>query len=147
MTVRLLMLTGAIMLVVASASAEPIDKGEIHISDGDTIFARGRVFRLVGFNTPETFKARYAEERALGVKAHRRLQQLVDGGGLDLTEVRCSCRPGTEGTRECNFGRACGVLKAKGVDVGRTLISEGLVRRANLVGAIGRVEHRIDRLK
>jgi endonuclease YncB( thermonuclease family) len=99
------------------------------VSDGDTVFARGKVYRLVGFNTPETFKARCAEERALGVKEHKRLQALVNGGGLDLTEVRCSCQPGTEGTRFCNYGRSCGILKAKGVDVGRTLIREGLAER------------------
>jgi len=116
----------AMMLAAATAIAEPIDKSEIRVSDGDTVFARGKVYRLVGFNTPETFKARCAEERALGVKADKRLRQLVDGGGLDLTEVRCSCQPGTEGTRFCNYGRACGVLKAKGVDVGKTLIAEGL---------------------
>jgi endonuclease YncB( thermonuclease family) len=116
----------ATMLVATSAAAEPIGTSEIHVSDGDTIFARGKVYRLVGFNTPETFKARCAEERALGVKAHKRLQQLVDAGGLDLTEVRCSCAAGTEGTQRCNFGRSCARLKAKGVDVGRPLIKEGL---------------------
>ena len=28
----------------------------------------------------------------------------------------------------CNYGRACGILKARGRDVGATLISEGLAR-------------------
>jgi endonuclease YncB( thermonuclease family) len=116
----------AATLAASAALAQPIDKGEIHISDGDTISVRGKVYRLVGFNTPETFKADCAEERALGVKAHKRLQQLVDAGGLDLTEVRCACSPGTEGTERCNFGRSCAILKAKGVDVGQTLIKEGL---------------------
>jgi endonuclease YncB( thermonuclease family) len=113
-------------LLASVAAAAPIDKGEIHVTDGDTIFARGKVYRLVGFNAPETFKARCAEERALGVRADKRLRALISAGDLDLTEVRCSCRPGTEGTDRCNYGRACGVLKAKGVDVGETLIKEGL---------------------
>jgi micrococcal nuclease len=114
------------LLLATGAVAQPIDKNEIHVSDGDTISVRGTVYRLVGFNTPETFKARCAEERALGVKAQARLQQLVDAGGLDLAEVRCACAPGTEGTERCNYGRSCAVLKAKGVDVARTLVKEQL---------------------
>ena len=35
---------------------------------------------------------------------------------------------GTHGTRRCNYGRQCAILKAKGVDVGLTLIAEGLAR-------------------
>jgi endonuclease YncB( thermonuclease family) len=61
--------------------------------------------------------------------ARARLQALINGRGkLELTEVRCSCLPGSEGTRFCNYGRACGTLKVRGVDVGRTLIAEGLAR-------------------
>jgi endonuclease YncB( thermonuclease family) len=108
----------AIVLAAASAVAQPIDKGEIHVSDGDTISVAGKVYRLVGFNVPETFRAKYAGERALGVKADKRLRELVADGNLDLTEVRCSCREGTHGTQACNYGRSCATLKAKGVDVG-----------------------------
>jgi endonuclease YncB( thermonuclease family) len=116
----------AAMLAATGAVAQPIDKSEIRVSDGDTIVARGKTYRLVGFDAPEQWSAKCAEERAHGVKAHNRLQQLVDGGGLDLTAVRCSCAPGTEGTQFCNYGRACGTLKVRGVDVGSILIKEGL---------------------
>jgi hypothetical protein len=34
-----------------------------------------------------------------------------------------------EGTNTCNFGRRCGTLQVNGVDVGATLISEGLAVR------------------
>jgi endonuclease YncB( thermonuclease family) len=34
----------------------------------------------------------------------------------------------TEGMRECNYGRACGVLTAHGRDVGATMIQEGIAR-------------------
>jgi hypothetical protein len=50
-------------------------------------------------------------ERALAAKATFRLRQL-SAGGLDLELIPCACRPGTEGTRQCNYGRACGVLTA-----------------------------------
>lgn len=40
--------------------------------------------------------------------------------------VAQSCKPGTEGTDKCNYGRSCGALKVDGKDVGQTLIAEGL---------------------
>ena len=67
-------------------------------------------------------------ERTLASRATDKLRQLVAGGGLDLSLVRCSCPAGTEGTPACNRGRACGVLKAAGKDVGQVLIAEGLAR-------------------
>ena len=51
----------------------------------------GVTYRLVGFDTPETFRAKCAAERVLGKRAAQRLEELVDGGGLDLQRVRCSC--------------------------------------------------------
>lgn len=41
-------------------------------------------------------------------------------------QVQCACRPGTEGTKKCNYGRSCGVLQIDGRDVGQILIGEGL---------------------
>jgi micrococcal nuclease len=55
-----------------------------------------------------------------------RLRMSVSRSGLELTEVRCSCRPGTQGTQSCNYGRRRGLLKANGEDVARILIREGL---------------------
>jgi endonuclease YncB( thermonuclease family) len=109
--------------------ASPIELGAIKVVDGDTIRASGRTFRLVGFDTPETgSRARCESERTLGAAASRRLRQLVAGGGLDLEQVACACKPGTEGMLVCNHGRACGVLTVHGRDVGAILIEEGLAR-------------------
>jgi endonuclease YncB( thermonuclease family) len=114
------------MLVVAAAVAQP---GGIEVVDGDTVIMAGTTYRLVGFDAPETGdKARCAAERILGGMARARLAALINGGGLELTEVACSCAPGTAGTRWCNYGRACATLKAQGVDVGQTLIAEGLAK-------------------
>lgn len=99
------------------------------ITDGDTIHLNGeqRGTRLVGFNTPETIRPQCSEERALGRRAKARLQQLVSGGAaLELQRVPCSCAPGTEGTKACNHGRACAILRTNGRDVGQVLIAEGL---------------------
>jgi hypothetical protein len=45
-----------------------------------------------------------------------RLRMSVSRSGLELTEVRCSFRPGAQGTQSCNYGRRRGLLKANGKD-------------------------------
>ncbi|RED36209.1 hypothetical protein BJ123_108145 [Rhodopseudomonas thermotolerans] len=122
----ILALVGA--LFVGAAAAEPIDASRIRVIDGDTIRIDGTKpdHRLVGFNAPETRRAKSEKERKLGGRAAARLREIIRGGKLDYAIVPCSCRPGTEGTMACNFGRRCGVLKADGVDVGRVLIRERL---------------------
>jgi endonuclease YncB( thermonuclease family) len=102
----------------------------IQVVDGDTIRTNGLRYRLVGFDAPETIDAKCPKERVLGERATARLKAIVTVSrhSLQLTEVRCSCPPGTEGTQSCNFGRRCGLLKANGEDVGQILIREGLAR-------------------
>jgi endonuclease YncB( thermonuclease family) len=104
----------------------------VRVIDGDTISLEdGRPnVRLVGFNAPETgSRARCEVERQKGEAAKQRLRELVSNGGSDFHQVACSCPPGTEGTDVCNFGRRCGNLRVNGVDVGSTLINEGLAVR------------------
>lgn len=124
---RLIILASALILA-GIAGAGPINPADVRVLDGDTIRVHQKKpdVRLVGFNAPETRRARCEAERKLGAAATRRLRELVRAGKLDLELVRCSCPPGTEGTGTCNFGRSCGVLKSNGRDVGATLIAEGL---------------------
>lgn len=110
------------------ANASPVDQNQVEVLDGDTIRVAGETFRLVGFDAPETYRAQCPSERELGNRATFRLRQLVAGDGLDLERVACSCPRGTEGTRRCNYGRSCGILRARGQDVGAVLIAEGLAR-------------------
>ncbi|MBM2294993.1 SH3 domain-containing protein [Sulfitobacter pseudonitzschiae] len=102
---------------------------DVRIIDGDTIDIRGMTanVRLVGFNAPETWRPSCTAERQVGEQATARLGQLVRGAAsIEFERVACSCRPGTEGTDRCNFGRFCGSLFVDGRDVGSTLIAEGL---------------------
>lgn len=97
------------------------------VTDGDTVrLADSTPVRLVGFNTPEKFDPVCSQEAELGNRASERLKQLVSEGTSVLTKVPCACAPGTEGTKKCNYGRSCGILRVDGADVGQTLIAEGL---------------------
>lgn len=113
-------------------SSTETTSASVYVIDGDTIgLGDGRPnVRLVGFNAPETgSRARCEAERQKGEAAGRRLRELVANGRSDFQQVACSCPPGTEGTNTCNFGRRCGTLRVNGVDVGSTLIGEGLAVR------------------
>ena len=93
--------------------------------DGDTIILS---VRLIGFDTPENRKG-HADcdgELQLGKKAKARLQELIDSGHLKLEYVQCSCREGTYGTEDCNFGRPCAILHSHGRNVADILIAERL---------------------
>lgn len=119
----------ALAVPATPARSDPIAPGVVQVIDGGTIRVRGQTIRLVGFDTPEAgINARCEGERNLAARAATRLRALVAGGALNLQIVRCSCQPGMGGTQRCNYGRACGVLKARGRDVGATLITEGFAR-------------------
>lgn len=83
--------------------------------------------RLVGCDTPEIgSKAECEFEAGLAKKAKTRLQQLINTNTLELEYVACSCTPGTQGTKACNSGRDCGIVRYNGKNVCDILISEGL---------------------
>lgn len=118
----------AALLFATIASAADLGRDDMAVVDGATIRAHGRTYTLVDFDAPKAGSATCPAERELGERAAKRLKEIADAGGLDLTEVACACLPGTSGTRLCNQGRPCGVLKAGGEDVGVKLIREGLAR-------------------
>ena len=81
--------TGAPSASTTSSSAA-ISPNEITVIDGDTIRARGRTVRLVGFDAPESGSlARCDRERQIADRAAAHMRSLVAGGGLELRLVRC----------------------------------------------------------
>jgi len=103
---------------------------DLTVVDGDTVRANGQVYRLVGFDTPESGdRAQCRAEQLLANRATLRLQQLVTSSKTKLERVNCACRPGTEGSSACNYGRLCAVLTTDGRDVGEILIGEGLAHK------------------
>jgi len=108
----------------ASISVRVIDGDTISLGDGQPNV------RLVGFNARNRRPGVMRDaERHKGEAAKRRLRDLVSSGSPAFQQIACSCKSATEGTNACNFGRRCGTLQVNGVDVGATLISEGLAVR------------------
>lgn len=90
--------------------------GVIIVTDGDTVKMDGVRYRLLGFDTPETFHARCSKERALGKLATERLRQL-------LAESEARLVPNGKG---CKWGRQCASLYLDGRDAAEIMIGEGL---------------------
>ncbi|MCY4335952.1 MAG: SH3 domain-containing protein [Litoreibacter sp.] len=92
----------------------------VRIVDGDTIKYGGLSIRLTGFDTPETYYADCAAEKARGDAATARLRQLI----RSATTLQLFLRDERD-----RYGRGLGSLLVNGQDVGDVLISEGLARR------------------
>jgi endonuclease YncB( thermonuclease family) len=114
------------LAVMQQAAAYPIESNQIKVIDGDTITADGKTIRLLGFAPPEMRGAQCRAERDLGVKATKRVRDLIQAGALDYSPVTCSCPANTLGKWVCILARTCGRLKANGRDVGDILVAEGL---------------------
>lgn len=129
MSSRYLRPEGSVVAGTNVTNRRTLRASDVRVIDGDTIGILGQRanVRLVGFNAPEIGSPQCNAELVAGRQATARLQGLInEAQTLEYERLACACRPGTEGTRRCNYGRQCGVLKVNGVDVGRILISERL---------------------
>jgi len=66
----LVRIAAMLLLAMVAAHAEPVSVSDIVVKDGDTIHARGSDFRMIGYDTPETWTRRRRvrpDEQALAV--------------------------------------------------------------------------------
>lgn len=103
-----------------AVQAEIIRASSIYVIDGDTVEVSGQRYRLVGFDTPETYHAQCDYELALGQKATRRVRELLASGRI----VEIAVLPGQD-----RYGRGLARLFVEGVDVGMILMTEGFARQ------------------
>lgn len=96
-----------------------VPAGRIYVVDGDTIRISDTTYRLVGFDTPETWKPQCEYEEALGNAATDRLTSLLDAS----LRVELVVLPGRD-----RYDRSLARLLIDGQDVGAILISERLAR-------------------
>lgn len=108
-----------INLVLAAVAMIAVAAGEVRVVDGDTIDAAGARWRLVGFDTPETFHAKCAREWMLGIVAKNRLRALIDGAG----RAEIYARKGRD-----RYKRWLGELRLDGGNVATIMIAERLAR-------------------
>jgi len=89
----------------------------VYMIDGDTAEIQGERYRLTGYDTPETYRASCAEEKALGDLATARARELISTAAE--VEIR-------EQGKSDKFGRRLAELSVPEGDLGAILISEGL---------------------
>lgn len=103
----------ALALAITDASAQPI-----RVIDGDTIERDGIRWRLMGFDAPETFRAKCLPEYALGMRATRTLAALLAGRKHEIVD---------SGRRD-RYGRHLGTLIIDGRDAADLMIEAGMAR-------------------
>jgi len=86
------------------------------VIDGDTVERQGITYRLIDYDTPETFFAQCKAERMLGIKAKERLASLLSDQGVDLK---------TDGARD-RYRRTLATMTINGVAISQIMVSEGL---------------------
>ncbi|WP_051927677.1 thermonuclease family protein [Ruegeria halocynthiae] len=102
-----------------SQNTKVLSASEVVAVDGDTLGHGDDRYRLVGFDTPETYRPQCAAEKVLGLKAKGRLTEIIQTAG----QIELVIQPELD-----KHDRFLAVGRVDGQDVGTILISEGLAR-------------------
>lgn len=90
------------------------------VVDGDTFWLGGQKIRIADIDTPEIGEPKCDAEYALGMRATRRLRELLNAGPFDLV--------GIPGRDQDKYGRYLRVVVRQGRSLGDQLVAEGLAR-------------------
>ncbi len=102
------------------SAMDSVIPSQLTVVDGDTVRLAGQAIRLIGFDTPETYRAECASERRLGDAATDRLRDLL----ARATSAQLAYLP-----RRDQYGRELARLMVNGRDVADIMVGEGLARR------------------
>ena len=105
---------------VEQSAIERVIPSNLTVVDGDTVRLAGQAIRLIGFDTPETYRAQCAAKQDLGEAATDRLRDLL----AQASTAQLSYRP-----RRDQYGRELARLMLDGQDVADIMVREGFARR------------------
>jgi micrococcal nuclease len=94
----------------------PVSIENVYVTDGDTIKYADHTYRLMGFDTPETFRSRCNYELTLGLEAKAYLLQRLRSGKIVMLHWK-----GVD-----KYKRRLAVLTIDGHDVARDMIEAEL---------------------
>ncbi|MEP2457423.1 MAG: thermonuclease family protein [Shimia thalassica] len=103
-----------------TSTVKTVSPSQMMAVDGDTVHLAGETIRLLGFDTPETYRAQCDAERARGDAATERLRELL----ARASSARLAYLP-----RRDRYGRDLARLMLDGEDVADIMVGEGLARR------------------
>jgi micrococcal nuclease len=104
------------LLISALIAVSP---AAVHVVDGDTIRYADKTWRLKGFDTPETFLAKCASERMLGIVARNKLRELIDKASTVEIE---------DDQHLDKYRRSLGTLMIDGKDAAALMVEGGVAR-------------------
>lgn len=96
-----------------------VARGSAYVIDGDTIAVNGVRVRLADIDAPEMARPACGRELALGLKAKRRLRELIEVGPFEIAD--------SSGVDQ--YGRQLRIVRRNGRSLGDVLVSGGLARR------------------
>ena len=102
------------------SAVDSVIPSQLTVVDGDTVNLAGQLIRLVGFDTPETYRAECASERRLGDAASDKLRELLAGA----SSAQLVYLPNRD-----RYGRDLARLMLDGRDVADIMVGEGFARR------------------
>lgn len=116
--IALAIVVGLIWWVQKASAQEAAPRLQCLATDGDTLRCGDERIRIVGLDTPETYRAECEDERRLGYTAAGRLQFLLYTRRIEIERV-----PGRD-----KYGRTLARVLVSGQDVAQILVAEGLAR-------------------
>ncbi len=105
---------------IEQPSVDRVIPSHLTVVDGDTVSLAGQSIRVVGFDTPETYRAECASERRLSHAATDRLRNLL---------ARASSAQLAYLPRRDQYERDLARLMLDGQDVADIMVGEWLARR------------------